>query len=206
MGRYARNALAGEGVQVPWSDELGGYEVDFGTAKSPGAFERLHGWLRWVRPIRSVTIASDPELIDLAPLHGVIEPGELTQLTIYNNDALQAIGLQGLANLNQLTISDNAALQAIGLQRLATLSQLNITSNGALQAIDGLGKLPRLEELRIDGPILPAALTGVARLPRLERLMLPVGQEEATLNRLKALPNVEIRFVEPGTIGWLYQW
>ena len=60
MERYARNALADEGVRIPWSKELDGYEVDFGTAKSPGAFDRLHGWLRWLRPIRSVRIATIP--------------------------------------------------------------------------------------------------------------------------------------------------
>ena len=58
MERYARNALADEGVRTPWSEELGGYEVDFSSAAEvPGSFERLHGWLRWLRPIRSVRVA-----------------------------------------------------------------------------------------------------------------------------------------------------
>jgi hypothetical protein len=114
MARYARNALADDGVQIPWSNELGGYEVDFGTAKSSGAFERLHGWLRWVRPIRSVNIANDPEFTDLAKLYGVIEPDELSQLSIGNNSGLQALpAWNGLGALTQLSIFNNAGLQAI---------------------------------------------------------------------------------------------
>ena len=105
MERYARNILSDEGVRIPWSDERGGYEVDFSSAK-PGAFGRVHNWLRWLRPIHTVQIANDPELTDLSPLYGAIEPGELTQLSISDNDGLQALpGWEGLGSLTQLSIS-----------------------------------------------------------------------------------------------------
>ena len=98
--------------------------MDFGSAESPGAFDRLHGWLRCLRPIRSVQIGNDPLLTTLAPLHDVIDLDTLSQLSIYRNDALQTIeGLGRLGALTQLSISDNAALQTIerltGLRALA---------------------------------------------------------------------------------------
>jgi hypothetical protein len=208
MERYARNALADEGVRIPWSEELGGYEVEFGTAKRPGAFERLHGWLRWLRPIRSVQIANDPEFTNLAPLYSVIELEELTQLTILNNAALQTIeGLAGLGALTQLTISDNDALQTIeGLADLGALTQLRISYNAALQTIEGLAGLKGVEELRLHGAFLRAALAEIATLPALQRLMLPINLQGTELDRAKGLPPVEVRFVEPGSDEWWNEW
>ncbi len=56
-----------------------------------------------------MTVANDKEFIDLKPLYDVIDPAELTQLTISSNAALAKIeGLAGLGALTQLTISDNA--------------------------------------------------------------------------------------------------
>jgi hypothetical protein len=40
----------------------------------------------------------------------------------------------------------------------------------------------------------------------LKRPTLPVGQEGTPFDRLKALPHVEIRFVEPGTEEWWEPW
>jgi Leucine-rich repeat (LRR) protein len=174
MERYARNALADEGVRIPWSEELGGYEVEFGTAKSPGAFDRLHGWLRWLHPIRSVQIASDPEFTNLAPLYSVIELEELTQLTILNNAALQTIeGLAGLGALTQLTISGDDALQTIeGLAGLGALTQLTIGGNHALQTIERLAGLGALTQLTISYNHALQTIEGLAGLGALTQLTI----------------------------------
>ena len=204
MERYARNALADEGVLIPWSDELGGYRVEFGTADRPGAFKRLHGWLKWLRPIRSVQIANDSELIDLAPLYTVIEPDEITQLSIENNDGLQALpAWDGLGALTQLWIENNDGLQALPeWDGLGALTLLSISHNDGLQEIDGLGQLPRLEELRLEGPMVPTALAQAAKLPSLKRLMLPDAAKGAEFD----LPSVEVRFIEPGSFDWRQPW
>ncbi len=175
MERMALNALSYEGAATPWSEELGGYEVNFFPDKHPGAFARLHGWLRWVRPIRAVTIADDPELTDLTPLYDVIEPAELTQLEISGNRRLQALpAWAGLEKLTQLSISGNDTLQALPASwaGLDHLTQLTISNNPDLQARPASwARLEKLTQLTIFGndtlQALPASWAGLDHLTQL---------------------------------------
>ncbi len=163
MERMALNALSYEGVATPWSEELGGYEVDFGPAKHPGAFARLHGWLRWIRPIRSVTIANDKELTDLTPLYKVIEPEKLTQLTISANENLQALpAWAGLGALTQLTIYGNGSLQALpAWAGLGALTQLSIDEQRQPAGAAGVGGSRRAHPALDHQQRQPAGAAGV---------------------------------------------
>jgi hypothetical protein len=215
MERYARNVLSDEGVLIPWSDERGGYVVDFSSANN-GAFGRVHNWLRWLRPIHTVRIANDPDLIDLSPIHAVIEPGELTQLSISDNDGLQALpGWEGLGSLTQLSISDNDGLQALpGWEGLGSLTQLSIVNNSDLQALPRWQGLPKLEEVRLSGPFrAEEVLRQLKDLPSLRSVMLP---DDPAWHSYTAATNAErtksglqpiaFRFEAPLSDAWWSDW
>ena len=204
MERMALNALSYDGVAAPWSEELGGYVVDFGPATHPGAFVRLHGWLRWLRPIRSLTIAKDAELTDLKALYDVVEPGEITQLMISDNPALERIeGLGGLGALTQLTIASNDALQRIEVQAgLDALTELTISFNPALERIEGLGGLGALTQLQISGDDALQRIEGLVGLraltaltitynPALERIEVQPGMGKLTELKISYNPALQ---------------
>jgi hypothetical protein len=151
MARYARGVLSDEGVRTPWIQELGGYAVDFSFAHRDGVFDRTNQWLRWLHPIKSVSISNDGNLTDLSPLLRVTKSDEITELTISGNANLKVIHLlPRLRNLAQLNISDNDSLMEVeDLSTLSKLVSLEVARNKELQKINGLSGLNGLTTLVI---------------------------------------------------------
>ena len=150
MKHYAMSALSDDHVGISWDNDLNGYELDFSSPKG-GALARVHGWLRWLRPIRAVRI--DAALNNIGQLYDVIELGEVRELQISGKDALRMLpkSWEELSMLTQLTISFNDILQALPVswEGLASLMELNIDHNSRLQTLpnswEGLASLTQLK-------------------------------------------------------------
>jgi Leucine-rich repeat (LRR) protein len=211
LSRYARNALTDRGVKVLWSNELKGYSADFGEANAPGIFDRLNGWLPWIRGLRELTIARDsdlqtivfgPGLSNLRQLNIGENPAlheiqgfdhltSLTQLEIYVNPGLKAIDqLDGLGGLNRLSISGNAGLRMIKFGDLANLRQLWVSDNNALQTIDGLSRLANLTQLEISYNGELRAIHGLDSLANLTQLSVSRNGALREIPGLNGLANL----------------